>query len=40
MKGAPLRTVQQLMGHSDIRMTMRYSHLTEEAVRDAVCLLD
>lgn len=40
MKGAPLRSVQELMGHSDIRMTMRYSHLTDEAVREAVSLLD
>jgi integrase len=39
MKGAPLRTVQELMGHSDIRMTMRYSHLTDDAVRKAVSLL-
>jgi len=29
MKGCDLRTVQQLMGHKDIKMTMRYAHLSK-----------
>ena len=32
----PLRAVQQLLGHADIRMTERYSHLTHEATQEAV----
>lgn len=40
MAGADIRTVQQLLGHKDIRMTMRYSHLSTDHLRDAVRLLD
>jgi integrase len=36
MRGAPLKAVQELMGHSTIEMTMRYSHLSPEVRRDAV----
>jgi integrase len=36
MKGVDLRTVMELMGHSDITMTMRYAHLAQSHVRDAV----
>lgn len=39
MRGAPIRTVQELMGHSSIEMTMRYAHLSPDARRDAVRLL-
>lgn len=40
MAGAPIRAVQELLGHTDIRLTMRYSHLGADAKRDAVRLLD
>ena len=40
MQGVGLRTVQQLMGHKEIRMTMRYSHLSPEYVQKAVESLD
>lgn len=40
MRGAPLKGVQELLGHSTIEMTMRYSHLSPDARREAVRLLD
>lgn len=30
MKGAPLKAVQELMGHATIEMTMRYAHLSPD----------
>lgn len=38
-KSAPLPAVQKLLGHSEIKMTMRYSHLGPDQLRDAVALL-
>jgi len=40
MRGAPLKAIQELLGHATIMMTMRYAHLSPEVARDAVCLLD
>jgi integrase len=40
MQGVDLRTVQQVMGHKDIKMTMRYSHLSPEHVQEAMEKLD
>jgi hypothetical protein len=40
MRGAPLKAVQELLGHASIEMTMRYAHLSSDARRDAVGLLD
>jgi integrase len=40
MRGAPLKAIQELLGHSTIQMTMRYAHLAPEVARDAVRLLD
>jgi len=36
MAGVDIRTVQELMGHKDIKMTMRYSHLSKRHLRKAV----
>jgi len=36
MRGVPMRAVQQLAGHSDMRMTQRYSHLAEQVLVEAV----
>ena len=36
MEGFNLRTIQQLLGHKDLRMTMRYSHLSAEHLQQAV----
>ena len=40
MAGVDLHSVQKLMGHSTITMTMRYSHLTPGHLRDAVAALE
>jgi integrase len=39
MNGAPLPAVQALLGHSTIIMTMRYTHLSQSALRSAIELL-
>jgi excisionase family DNA binding protein len=36
MHGVSLRTVQRVMGHTDIKMTMRYSHFSPEYVQGAI----
>jgi len=38
--GASLKVVQELMGHADIKMTLRYAHLSPEVSCHAVKLLD
>ncbi len=40
MKGAPLKVVQELLGHSTIEMTMRYAHMSPDVKRDYVNLLE
>ena len=39
-RGAPLRVIQQLLGHSTIQMTERYAHLLPDTLHDAAALLD
>lgn len=39
-RGVHLPVVQRLLGHADIRTTMRYSHLAPCAMSDAVAVLD
>ena len=36
MSGVDIRTVQELMGHADITMTMRYAHLSPDHKRGAM----
>ena len=36
MAGVDLNTVRELFGHSDIKMTLRYSHLAPEHKVNAV----
>jgi len=40
MNGATIKDVQELLGHKDIKMTMRYSHLSQEHKAKAVNLLN
>jgi len=40
MAGVDIRAIQELMGHKDIRMTMRYSHLSDAHLREAVKKLE
>jgi integrase len=40
MREAPLKVVQELMGHATIQMSMRYAHLYPEVAREHVMLLD
>lgn len=39
MKGAPLKAIQELMGHEDIQTTMRYAHLTPSSLKASIDLL-
>ena len=40
MRGASLKAVQELLGHTDISMTMRYAHLSQDHLKDTVNLLN
>lgn len=40
MKGASLKEVQELLGHTTVTMTLRYAHLAQENKKNAVRLLE
>jgi integrase len=40
MQGASITAVSKLLGHADLTMTMRYSHLSQGYLQEAVALLD
>jgi site-specific recombinase XerD len=40
MRGIDLNTVRELMGHADMKMTMRYAHLAPESKLNAVQVLN
>lgn len=39
-KGISMAVIKELMGHSDIRTTMRYAHLGQHTLRDAISTLE
>lgn len=39
-RGSAIQVVQQLLGHSDIKMTMRYAHLSPANLHSAIALLE
>ena len=39
-KGITMATIKELMGHSDIRTTMRYAHLGQHTLKDAIKVLE
>jgi site-specific recombinase XerD len=40
IKGVHLQVVQELLGHSDIRQTMRYAHLAPNQHQEAIQVLE
>ena len=38
--GVPLLTVSKLLGHKDIKMTLRYAHLSPDVFKEAISVLD
>jgi integrase len=40
MRGVPLKTIQELLRHATMEMTMRYAHLSPDVKRDAVRALE
>ncbi|MBI2526585.1 MAG: hypothetical protein HYV93_11415 [Candidatus Rokubacteria bacterium] len=40
MAGVPLRTIGEILGHRDMRMTTRYAHLSPQHLREAMHTLD
>ena len=39
LQGTPILTIKELLGHKDIKMTMRYAHLIPDHKREAVLQL-
>lgn len=40
MGGVDVYTIKELMGHSDIKMTMRYMHLAPNKFQEAISVIE
>ena len=40
MQGVPIVMVQKLLGHTDIKVTMRYAHLSQESLHEVTTVLE
>ena len=40
MRGGSLKALKEILGHADIKMTMRYAHLSKEFAREEIQLMN
>ena len=40
MRGGSLAALRKILGHADIKMTMRYAHLSQEFAKEEIKLLN
>jgi len=40
MRGGSIRALSQILGHADIKMTMRYAHLSKEFARQEIQIMN
>jgi len=40
MRGGSLKGLKEILGHKDIKMTMRYAHLSKEFVKEEIQILN
>ena len=40
MRGGYLRALQKILGHKDLKVTLRYAHLSKEFAKEEIKLLD
>ena len=40
MRGGSLKGLKEILGHKDIKMTMRYAHLSKEFVKEEIEILN